>query len=102
MPEECKDQERDAERAGDRYYRAMTAWLTGRRRSDDEKKRAFGLALIYNRALDLVIDCLERIRRRPEARRKLEQAAELQAHLKKDIEILGSAGGGLTSQTDET
>jgi hypothetical protein len=102
MPEECRDQERGAERAGDQYYRAMTTWLTGRKRSDGEKDRLFGLARIYDRALDLLVRCLERIQDRSNARRKLKQAAELRAHLQKDIKILASPGSGFTSQTDET
>ena len=100
MPEECLDNEREAERAGDRYYAAMTAWLTRRKRSEEERHRAFGLAHVYNRSLDLLIDCLERIKNRSDARRKLHHAAELRSHLEKDIETLGSPGG-LRSQTDE-
>jgi len=53
MTEECKDQEREAERVGDRYYRAMTAWLTSRRRSDEDRQKAFVLARAYYRSLDL-------------------------------------------------
>lgn len=99
MPEECREHEHEAERTGDRYYRAVTSWLTNRRRSDEERRRAFVLARAYYRALDLLQECLERIHDRPAARRKLEQAAELQEHLRKDIEALSSTG--LQSQTDE-
>lgn len=101
MPEECKDHEGAAQRAGDRYYAAMTAWLTQRKRSEEDRSRAFGLARIYDRSLDVLISCLERIRHRSEARHKLQNAAELQSHLKKEIEILGPAPGGMTSQTEE-
>jgi hypothetical protein len=102
MPEQCIDHERDAQRAGDRYYAAMTAWLTRRKRSEEEGRRAFDLARIYNRSLDLLIACLERIQHRSDVRRKLRQAAELRSHLEEEIEILSSTAGGLTSQTDET
>jgi len=99
MPEECKDHEREAEQAGDRYYRAVTSWLTSRQRPDEERQRAFVLARVYYRSLDLLQECLERIHDRPGGRRKMEQAAVLQEHLKHDIEALSSTG--LKSQTDE-
>jgi hypothetical protein len=100
MPDECLEQARDAERAGDRYYAAMTAWLTRRKRSEEQRRQASALAHVYNRTLDLLIGCLGRIRDRADARRKLREAVKLQSHLKTDLESLGSPGG-LTSQGDE-
>lgn len=102
MPEECTEQQRAAERAGDKYYRTFTSWLTARKRNEEQKRKAFLLARAYDRALDALRWCLERMRRRPGAKQKLEYTEELQARLKQEMKVLGATRGPLTSQTDET
>ena len=88
MPQECKDKERETQRAGDSYYNAITTWLTDRKRSDEQRQRAFSFARIYHRSLYLFRACLERLRHRPAARRKLDHAVELQQLLEKDMQVL--------------
>ena len=94
MAQECKDEERAAHRAGDEYYNAVTDWLTHPERPDGQKKKAFVLARAYHHSLDFLRRCYSRLRRRPDAKAKLEQTVELQNLLEKDMTALAA-------QTDE-
>lgn len=100
--DECQDLNRETARAGDSYYRAMTGWLTRRKRPPEERGRILGLGRVYDRALDALIRCLERARRNPQAARKHENAVGLRDYLHKDLEMLSSNGTNLVSQADET
>ncbi|HVF47519.1 MAG TPA: hypothetical protein VNA17_08140 [Pyrinomonadaceae bacterium] len=100
--EECTDVNRETARAGDAYYRAMTDWLIRRKRPPEDRNRILGLGRLYDRALDALIRCLERVRRgNPGAERKRKDAVDLRAYLHKDLETLTSSGTGLVSQPDE-
>jgi hypothetical protein len=100
--EDCQDLSRDTARAGDSYYSAMTGWLTRRKRPAEERSRILWLGRIYDRSLEALIRCLERIGRNPHADRKHEDAVGLRDYLHKDLEMLSSNGTSLVSQTDET
>jgi len=101
--EECKDLHRETARIGDSYYRAITGWLTRRKRPPEDRSRILGLGRLYDRALDALIRCLERVRRgNPLVTRKHENAVDLRDYLHKDLEMLSLSSTNLVSQTDET
>ena len=82
---ECADLKQEADKAGDKHYRAMTEWVTkGRTRT--LRDRALAFAVSYRRALHWLIDCYRRIRAgRSE---KLETAVEFKALVDQDIKVL--------------
>ncbi|MFN2501248.1 MAG: hypothetical protein ABR530_04480 [Pyrinomonadaceae bacterium] len=90
MPEDCADLSEETARAGDEYYRTVTTWATEGGRSPELGKKASRLATIYNKALQKLIDCLHRMRRTLRIQRKIDNAAEFQALLQTDLELLES------------
>jgi hypothetical protein len=96
MAQECKDEERAAQVAGDEYYHAVTKWLTDPERPEEQKKKVFVLSRAYHRSLEFVRRCYSRFRNRPETKPKLEQAVELQKLLEKDMSALAPS-----AQADE-
>ena len=102
MANECTDLEREAAQAGDRYYRAITDWLTDRRRSIELREKASVLARVYSRSLDIVLRCLARVRGSHITERKLERTQEFKSLVEKDMEFLKPATSSLKTAPDET
>jgi hypothetical protein len=102
MTEECTDLEREAARASDRYYRAITDWLTDRRRSIELREKASVLASVYSRSLDVLLRCLARVRGSHNMERKIERTQEFKSLVEKDMEFLNPATGSLKTAPDET
>ena len=102
MSDECKSDERAAERAGDEYYRAVSDMVAEGNGWNGKKKKVFFLARTYHKALDFLHRCLERVRYRPDARRKLKHTVDLQGLVEQDMRILGGSTAPLASPADES
>ena len=102
MTENCNDNELQAARVGDRYYAAMTEWLTRRRDSIEDRRKVSALARAYRRSLNLMLRCLERLRPSARIEKKIEVNQELKRHVENGIEILHRPVGNLTTAPDET
>ena len=90
MPEECSDLKIESEKVGDRFYRAMTNWVTSGARSHELNIKASRLARAYYKALNLLLLCLQKLKRTPKVEASIEHAAEFQGLLKQDIELLNA------------
>ena len=103
MNSECNDVDRVAARAGDRYYGALTAWLTKRRESVELREEVSVLGRVYAHSLQLLINCFTKIRRTPRLDQKLQVATDLHARVNDDLAALESrtSRASLTPQTDE-
>ena len=101
MGTECTDIEREAARAGDRYYQALTEWLTKRYESAEMRQKVSLFGRIYSGSLHLMIKCLDRLGSNPRAAQKIEAAEDLQTKLQRDLAILDGPGTSLTPQTEE-
>ena len=85
MENECADLKQEADKAGDKHYRAMTDWVT-KGRTRPLRERAYAFAVSYRRSLKWLIDCYRRIRGgRSE---KLETAVEFKGLVDRDIKAL--------------
>lgn len=90
MASECSELSKENARIGDRYYRAVTAWVKSRGRSPELREKASGLARLYDKTLQFLLDCLRRLRRSPAVKRQIDAAEEYQVLLEKDKELLSS------------
>lgn len=106
MAKECSEFSDKSARSGDRYYSAVTKWVMSRGRSPELRENASFLARIYSKSLNLLLECLRRLRRTPAVERKIDDAVEFQTLLKKDMELLSKseANGGSQhgTQSDNT
>lgn len=93
VPEQCAEQEKAANRRGERYYAAVSQWLESRERSWADRAELSVLARSYYKALKLARRCLEAIRRTPDVERKLKTVKDMEAMVERDLEALGSPDG---------
>ena len=88
MHNECSDIKAEAHAAGDKHYEAMTGYAIAP--TPEHRTRALNFALRYRQALNWLIDCYRRLRRKKAASPELASAAEYKHLVEHDIEVLRS------------
>jgi hypothetical protein len=89
MEQQCSDIKKNADRAGDEHYRAMTQWVTGGR-TRKLLNRAYPLALRYRRQLGWLVECYQHARSSILSRSKVKAADDYKTLIEQDIKILES------------
>ncbi|MEP6788691.1 MAG: hypothetical protein ABJB40_09690 [Acidobacteriota bacterium] len=87
MITKCINWIKESSRLADQYYRAMTAWVTSRRKIGSISV-LLRLATAYERALDKALICMRKLRPSKTVEREIADAQHYKALISSDIKVL--------------